>query len=198
MEFLGLFVISILLLSTCAYSAAIHSSNYYLHAENFLTSPQININERERLALVREDVIHHLTELEINPIDSEKLLHNIEKEPNPEPSSNKQQTVLETDANHPEELETLYYWFTLHDVNSDGALDGNELLHAFSQWSQHENNQQILLGTEPLAAQDQLTPHESEKLLNSMIGMVDNVLREDDINGDGVIQINEFLQSQYY
>jgi len=73
----------------------------------------------------------------------------------------------------------LYYLFSIHDVNHDGYLDGHELREAFIGDDIFENLEQPLK-------------------LDEIIGMIDHVLLEDDMNNDGKISWEEYLLSQSY
>jgi len=68
-----------------------------------------------------------------------------------------------------------YYYYTLHDVNEDGYLDGHELYHAFADDYAEEGN---------VIAHD------------TLVEWVDHVLEEDDQEQDGRISWAEYLLSQ--
>ncbi|KAL9540928.1 hypothetical protein MBANPS3_009415 [Mucor bainieri] len=74
----------------------------------------------------------------------------------------------------------IYYLFLIHDVNGDGFLDGHELRAAFTDFGdEHEDATQYLS-------------------LEEVTEMVDHVLEEDDLDGDGRISWSEYLESQSY
>ncbi|GAA5812375.1 hypothetical protein MFLAVUS_005827 [Mucor flavus] len=74
----------------------------------------------------------------------------------------------------------IYYLFLIHDVNGDGFLDGHELRTAFTDFGdEHEDATQFLS-------------------LDEVTEMVDHVLEEDDLDGDGLISWSEYLESQQY
>ncbi|KAI9227953.1 MAG: hypothetical protein DHS80DRAFT_23743 [Piptocephalis tieghemiana] len=73
------------------------------------------------------------------------------------------------------EKDEAFYFFRLHDRNGDGYLDGNELLASFKE--DHAD------GEESLPLED-------------LVDWVDHVLRDDDIDGDGRIDWDEFVSSQ--
>ncbi|GAB5590291.1 hypothetical protein Unana1_05191 [Umbelopsis nana] len=77
-----------------------------------------------------------------------------------------------------DEKDTLFYLFTLHDYNKDGFLDGHELRAAFTDFEDDDPSAVVSL--------DEVTD------------MVDHVLEEDDLNGDGLISWEEYLESQMY
>ncbi|CAO3692021.1 unnamed protein product [Umbelopsis ramanniana] len=77
-----------------------------------------------------------------------------------------------------DEKDTLFYVFTLHDYNKDGFLDGHELRAAFTDIDDDD----------PTAVVS----------LEEVTEMVDHVLEEDDLNGDGLISWEEYLESQMY
>lgn len=60
------------------------------------------------------------------------------------------------------EKDELYYLFSLHDINQDGYLDGNELRDAF---------------TEEFGSTHSMK-------LDEIVEMVDHVLAEDDMNNE--------------
>ncbi|GES94301.1 multiple coagulation factor deficiency protein 2-like [Rhizophagus clarus] len=71
----------------------------------------------------------------------------------------------------------LYYLFSIHDVNRDGYLDGNELREAFI---------------------DEEFGNSEGLKLEEIVEMIDHVLLEDDMNNDGKISWEEYLLSQSY
>ncbi|KAI8891095.1 hypothetical protein K501DRAFT_144539, partial [Backusella circina FSU 941] len=90
--------------------------------------------------------------------------------------------VKEGEENAPKlsEEDTIYYLFALHDANGDGYLDGHELLQAFTDFGEGHGDVSKYL------------------LLEEVTEMIDHVLEEDDLNGDGLISWDEYLQSQLY
>ncbi|KAI8983607.1 hypothetical protein BDB01DRAFT_791426 [Pilobolus umbonatus] len=90
---------------------------------------------------------------------------------------------LQTDEDTPSTLsdeDMVYYMFLTHDTNGDGHLDGHELRHAFTDFGDdHVDSTQFLS-------------------LDEVTDMVDHVLQEDDLNGDGLISWAEYLESQLY
>ncbi|KAI7865423.1 hypothetical protein BDF14DRAFT_1825318 [Spinellus fusiger] len=78
-----------------------------------------------------------------------------------------------------DDKDTLYYLFVLHDKNGDGYLDGHELRASIMEDIMTED-------TASAISLDELTE------------VVDHVLEEDDMNGDGLISWEEYLQSQLY
>ncbi|CAO3598988.1 unnamed protein product [Absidia cylindrospora] len=79
------------------------------------------------------------------------------------------------------EEDMIFYLFVLHDQNGDGHLDGHELRAAFSDFD-HDS-------------EEDPTKHVS---LEDITLMVDHVLGEDDLDGDGMISWEEYMQSQLY
>ncbi|KAI8371822.1 hypothetical protein BD560DRAFT_369540 [Blakeslea trispora] len=74
----------------------------------------------------------------------------------------------------------IYYLFLIHDLNGDGFLDGHELRAAFTDFGdEHEDATKYLS-------------------LEEVTEMVDHVIEEDDLNGDGLISWSEYLESQSY
>ncbi|KAI9020823.1 hypothetical protein CLU79DRAFT_219563 [Phycomyces nitens] len=74
----------------------------------------------------------------------------------------------------------VYYLFVVHDKNADGHLDGHELRAAFTDFEEGDEDPTKFISLEEVTE------------------MVDHVLEEDDINGDGLISWDEYLQSQLY
>ncbi|KAI8098819.1 uncharacterized protein BX664DRAFT_319668 [Halteromyces radiatus] len=79
------------------------------------------------------------------------------------------------------EDDMIYYLFVLHDKNGDGHLDGHELRAAFSDFD-HDREEDP---TKFVSLED-------------ITLMVDHVLGEDDLDGDGMISWEEYMQSQLY
>jgi Ca2+-binding EF-hand superfamily protein len=142
------------------------SSRYLLHAEDFLRDVQLPIDTKKAL---EHDLKEHVDE----------LFHTEEKNNLADKLRAIQSDIMGLNEDD-EDLEMLYYWFAIHDEDGNGELDGNELLHAFSHWSNdHE---------EP-------SPATYRNMLSAMTDMVDHIMKEDDLNGDGYISIEEFMQS---
>ncbi|CAM0141984.1 hypothetical protein VKS41_004313 [Umbelopsis sp. WA50703] len=78
-----------------------------------------------------------------------------------------------------DEKDTLFYLFSMHDYNKDGFLDGHELRAAFTDFDHDEDVSELIS-------------------LDEVTEMVDHVLEEDDLNGDGLISWEEYLESQTY
>ncbi|KAI8922935.1 hypothetical protein BC831DRAFT_473603 [Entophlyctis helioformis] len=83
------------------------------------------------------------------------------------------------DGEHDEDL---FYFFSLHDYNNDGHLDGHELRLAFQgyEWNQ---------GIETVDTTVDQADLET---------MIDHALAEDDVNNDGMISWAEYLESAAY
>ncbi|KAF7725146.1 hypothetical protein EC973_000398 [Apophysomyces ossiformis] len=91
-------------------------------------------------------------------------------------------SMLKNGEDSPEldDKDMIYYLFVIHDLNSDGYLDGHELRAAFTDFEEGEPNPTQFIA------------------LDEVSMMVDHVLEEDDLNGDGLISWEEYLQSQLY
>eukprot|EP00842_Homolaphlyctis_polyrhiza_P005437 jgi/Hompol1/5895/HPOL_000331-RA len=76
----------------------------------------------------------------------------------------------------------VFYFFSVHDYNSDGFLDGHELRLAFQGYELHWYGEE---------AANKLDFQDIEK-------MIDHALDEDDTNNDGRISWAEYLESQAY
>ncbi|KAI8916296.1 hypothetical protein EDD86DRAFT_185324 [Gorgonomyces haynaldii] len=77
--------------------------------------------------------------------------------------------------------EDVFYFFTLHDYNHDGFLDGHELRNAF-------------IGFEYNADKDQVV----DIPIKDLEEFIDHTLAEDDKDNNGKISWEEYLESQYY
>ncbi|KAI8372773.1 uncharacterized protein BYT42DRAFT_536228 [Radiomyces spectabilis] len=75
----------------------------------------------------------------------------------------------------------IYYLFVIHDTNGDNHLDGHELRAAFTDFDDVS----------------EIDPTEFISL-EEVTEMVDHVLEEDDLDGDGRISWEEYIQSQLY
>jgi hypothetical protein len=93
-----------------------------------------------------------------------------------------------------DEIDSLLTWFQLHDIDMNGRLDGLELLNAFSEWG---NQDEELLFS--VAAPSGLENEQMRGgIFRLMVQMVDHALEEDDIDNDGMISPSEFLRSQHF
>ncbi|CAO3667001.1 unnamed protein product [Rhizopus stolonifer] len=72
----------------------------------------------------------------------------------------------------------IYYLFLIHDRNGDGFLDGHELRQAFTDFGDEDASKFLSL--------------------EEVTEMIDHVIEEDDLNGDGLISWSEYLESQTY
>lgn len=75
--------------------------------------------------------------------------------------------------------EPFVLWFFSYDFNNDQMLDGHELMFAFAGHLETQVNK-------------------AEYKLADLMKFADHALKEDDDNGDGKIDINEYLQSLAY
>ncbi|KAJ3327676.1 hypothetical protein HDU76_011343 [Blyttiomyces sp. JEL0837] len=88
------------------------------------------------------------------------------------------------------EKDDLYYFFSLHDYNHDGHLDGHELRVAFTEFeTQIDDARGGRPDGEGKYAKDRLPMKELEEL-------IDHALEEDDLDNDGMVSWAEYLQSQ--
>lgn len=74
----------------------------------------------------------------------------------------------------------VFLFFSLHDFNKDHHLDGHELRAALTDYSNPNESQRFVSDIKELDA------------------MIDNVLKDDDLDGDGKISWEEYLRSQSY
>ncbi|EGF80536.1 hypothetical protein BATDEDRAFT_25195 [Batrachochytrium dendrobatidis JAM81] len=72
------------------------------------------------------------------------------------------------------------YFFSIHDYNYDGMLDGHELRLAFQGYEQDTGKEKAHIDLADLET------------------MIDHALAEDDTNNDGMISWEEYLESQSY
>ncbi|KAJ3296732.1 hypothetical protein HK104_001293 [Borealophlyctis nickersoniae] len=83
----------------------------------------------------------------------------------------------------------LYWFFSLHDKNVDGYLDGHELRSAFVDAEGDGSD---------MDGDGKIEEPAKHLTLSELETMVDHVLGEDDLDGDGKISWWEYLQSQEY
>ncbi|KAL2919734.1 hypothetical protein HK105_200649 [Polyrhizophydium stewartii] len=76
----------------------------------------------------------------------------------------------------------VFYFFSLHDYNGDGHLDGHELRLAFQHYDREPGSPETF---DPVNMDDLET-------------MIDHALAEDDLDNDGKISWDEYLESQSY
>ncbi|KAJ3296710.1 hypothetical protein HDU79_005923 [Rhizoclosmatium sp. JEL0117] len=88
---------------------------------------------------------------------------------------------------HIKEVEDSVLFFTLHDHNKDGHLDGHELLALYA-------GQDIKVGSDGRPVPGSVPPGK----LADLIKLVDTVLDMDDTDNDGMISWEEYLASQEY
>ncbi|UJR23716.1 hypothetical protein I4U23_026697 [Adineta vaga] len=98
---------------------------------------------------------------------------------------------LEQQINKPVEQMTLeeqnFYYFKLHDTNNDNRLDGLEVIAAFDHThDEHQSN------TTTNANNDTHEPRIADEELTSL---VDDILKDEDLNRDGFITYEEFKHS---
>jgi len=80
-----------------------------------------------------------------------------------------------------------FYYFKLHDTNNDNRLDGLEIVAAFDHVHQEENNNATTTGQAP--------PHHERLADEELIRLVDDILKEEDLNRDGYINYEEFQRA---
>jgi multiple coagulation factor deficiency protein 2 len=98
---------------------------------------------------------------------------------------------LEGQINKPKEQmtpeEQNFYYFKLHDTNNDNRLDGLEVVAAFDHVHQEENSN---------ATDTQHTAQAHERLADEeLIRLVDDILKEEDLDRDGFISYEEFKRA---
>ena len=82
-----------------------------------------------------------------------------------------------------------FYYFKLHDTNNDNHLDGLEVVAAFNHVHQEENtNNSTGGGEKPPAHQERLSDDE-------LMRLVDDILKEEDLDHDGYISYDEFKRA---
>jgi Ca2+-binding EF-hand superfamily protein len=99
---------------------------------------------------------------------------------------------LEGQINKPKEEmtpeEQNFYYFKLHDTNNDNRLDGLEIVAAFDHVHQEENNNTTTTTGE--------TPPHHERLADEeLMRLVDDILKEEDLDRDGFISYEEFKRA---
>ncbi|CAF2365934.1 unnamed protein product [Rotaria sp. Silwood2] len=99
---------------------------------------------------------------------------------------------LEGQINTPKEEMTSeqqnFYYFKLHDTNDDNRLDGLEIVAAFDHAHQEEkSNTNDTTGQTP--------PHQERLVDEELIRIVDDILKEEDLDYDGYISYEEFKRA---
>ncbi|KAJ3181294.1 hypothetical protein HK101_009925 [Irineochytrium annulatum] len=80
-----------------------------------------------------------------------------------------------------EESDDMFYFFSLHDYNHDAHLDGHELRNAFTEY-------EVKMDESRNGAPDENGRYAKDRLkLRDVESMIENVLREDDTDNDGMI-----------
>jgi len=82
------------------------------------------------------------------------------------------------------EQELQFHYFKMHDTDGNNKLDGLELVKSLIHWHEGEDHD---------GHSHELPPIFEDKQLSFL---VDPVLRNDDINNDGLIDYAEFIASQ--
>lgn len=99
---------------------------------------------------------------------------------------------LEGQINKPKEQmtpeEQNFYYFKLHDTNNDNRLDGLEIVAAFDHVHQEENTNSTATDHPPPPPPDRLADEE-------LIRLVDDILKEEDMDRDGFISYDEFKRA---
>ena len=80
-----------------------------------------------------------------------------------------------------------FYYFKLHDTNNDNRLDGLEVVAAFDHVHQEENANSTAAG-QPPPTHDRLPDEE-------LLRLVDDILKEEDLDRDGYISYEEFKRA---
>ncbi|KAJ3213986.1 hypothetical protein HDU67_002245 [Dinochytrium kinnereticum] len=94
-----------------------------------------------------------------------------------------------TNTAPPPEGDDMFVFFSLYDYNHDAHLDGSELRIAFAEFEEKVDEARNGPDSEGKYAKDRVTLKEIESL-------IDHVLEEDDLDNDGMISWEEYLQSQ--
>jgi Ca2+-binding EF-hand superfamily protein len=82
-----------------------------------------------------------------------------------------------------------FYYFKLHDTNNDNRLDGLEVVAAFDHVHQEENANNATAGQQPPP------PHHERLADEELMRLVDDILKEEDLNRDGYISYQEFKRA---
>ncbi|CAF1294070.1 unnamed protein product [Adineta ricciae] len=81
-----------------------------------------------------------------------------------------------------------FYYFKLHDANNDNRLDGLEVIAAFDHT--HEEN-----STQNAATNPNNNTHNPRLPDEELTNIIDDILKEEDLNRDGFISYEEFKYS---
>ena len=71
-----------------------------------------------------------------------------------------------------------FYYFKLHDTNQDNRLDGLEVIAAFDHAHEEENGEN--------------STHYERLGDDELINLIDDILKEEDLDRDGFISYDEF------
>ncbi|XP_011877062.1 PREDICTED: multiple coagulation factor deficiency protein 2 homolog isoform X3 [Vollenhovia emeryi] len=74
------------------------------------------------------------------------------------------------------EQEIEFHYFHIHDIDNNTKLDGLEILHAL-QHTLHENDEEDAIQSD----------------IDWIVGLIDKVLEEDDLNKDGYLEYVEYV-----
>ncbi|KAJ8669843.1 hypothetical protein QAD02_001102 [Eretmocerus hayati] len=127
---------------------------------------------------------HHVPKLETKLTQDQELLHDVSHLKEDLGSIGADLDISNMSA---EELE--FHYFNLHDFNNDTKLDGLELLHAL-QHAIHEHEEEMS-AENALYSGDGTDDH-----FSSIVEIIDRVLLEDDIDGDGFLSYSEFVSNR--
>jgi len=101
---------------------------------------------------------------------------------------------LEGQVNKPKEEmtpeEQNFYYFKLHDTNNDNRLDGLEVVSAFNHVDHHDDN-----GVPNNDSQATPPPPVPRLADEELIRLVDDIMREEDMDKDGFISYQEFKRA---
>jgi Ca2+-binding EF-hand superfamily protein len=135
--------------------------------------PTLDLHQREHwISPLGHMKMHESLEIEQQLFHMEKGEHTTKHHLNPVENKTKK-------SEEDDEFEAILHWFVLHDIDSNGFLDGLELFNAFNEWRRDD-------------------PNENNNNVHKITKLIDQILKEDDTNKDGLLSVDEFIFSQHY
>ena len=92
----------------------------------------------------------------------------------------------------------MFTWFTAHDWDLDGNLDGLEMVKALShEHNYHHPEEENIPEADTLHDPAQHTEAAERQRFRRTVKIVDTILEEDDSNKDGLVSFPEFMSAYH-